>query len=585
MTSGSNPEQQVIQRHGNDVELKGLGVHMNFMGTFSYHAKCMKQMFDGLARRLCQSHLSPGLSRVFYNSFYIPSAKYSLPVTSMTLRELHQVQSKITACILNALGYNQHYLHAVAFAPSTVFGCGLWDLRVEQGLAQIQSLLDSVGTSHKVGSVMVISLCQLQSEAGVSFDLLRRPQVDVPYLTDCWILSVRQFCARHNISLHLRANRVSSSLRVHDLFLMDYALTLGFKKQELVDLNVARTFLQVTMVSDIASALGDTILQCIWNCTPIPDRKSRLGFARQEHLFDGQRSLWRKLLRSLLVLPASVTKLKLRQPLGAWIAEYNMIWSAATWDSNLYRRDPTSDSCERQVAIHSPKHLINSKNDMLSTTIYDSMPDWYSATVPMLAIPMDIAGEQIFTSQYADVDYPMIPEPASTFQEWLGQLPVAEKRLVSSVSFDSCDAESVLVQYLQVPCQIFIGTDGGLKHHNGSFSWLIYSPAREKLVLNSGPVDGWHKCQSSLRSEATALASVTLYLEEVAVFFDLTIQCQFRLYLDSSSAISNVNQLRDLILKRKYANNADVLSTMRSAHHVIEKFSLQHVKSHQDNTV
>ena len=141
------------------------------------------------------------------------------------------------------------------------------------------------------------------------------------------------------------------------------------------------------------------------------------------------------------------------------------------------------------------------------------------------------------------------------------------------------------MQYLQVPCQIFIGTDGGLKHHNGSFSWLIYSPAREKLVLNSGPVDGWHKCQSSLRSEATALASVTFYLEEVAVFFDLTIQCQFRLYVDSSSAISNVNQLRDLIPKRQYANNADVLSTMRSAHHVIEKFSIQHVKSHQDNSV
>jgi hypothetical protein len=36
--------------------------------------------------------------------------------------------------------------------------------------------------------------------------------------------------------------------------------------------------------------------------------------------------------------------------------------------------------------------------------------------------------------------------------------------------------------------------------------------------MNAGPVDGWHKCQTSLRSKAAALASVTLYLDELAEF-------------------------------------------------------------------
>ena len=43
MTSGASPEHHNIKQHLNDVELKGLGVHMNFCWTFSIHAKSMKE--------------------------------------------------------------------------------------------------------------------------------------------------------------------------------------------------------------------------------------------------------------------------------------------------------------------------------------------------------------------------------------------------------------------------------------------------------------------------------------------------------------------------------------------------------------
>jgi hypothetical protein len=78
------------------------------------------------------------------------------------------------------------------------------------------------------------------------------------------------------------------------------------------------------------------------------------------------------------------------------------------------------------------------------------------------------------------------------------QLPPAEQRLITSVYYEECDAEQTLVQYLQVEYTICIGADGGKRLQSGSFSWIICSPGREQLVLNAGPVDGWHKCQSSL---------------------------------------------------------------------------------------
>ena len=63
--------------------------------------------------------------------------------------------------------------------------------------------------------------------------------------------------------------------------------------------------------------------------------------------------------------------------------------------------------------------------------------------------------------------------------------------------------------------------------------------------MNSGPVNGWDKGQSSLRSEAAALASVTLYLDELATYLSLDIKCKFQLYVDSTSAISNVVLIRE----------------------------------------
>ena len=139
MTSGSNPAPHTIRRLTNEDEVRSLGVHMNFHGTFAHHAKLMRFKFDGLARRLQQSALTPLLSRTYCNTFYLPSVRYSLPVTSMSPKELHRAQSLMTACILNKLGYNRHYPHSVAFAPQKAFGCGLINLRIEQGLCQLQA--------------------------------------------------------------------------------------------------------------------------------------------------------------------------------------------------------------------------------------------------------------------------------------------------------------------------------------------------------------------------------------------------------------------------------------------------------------
>lgn len=54
--------------------------------------------------------------------------------------------------------------------------------------------------------------------------------------------------------------------------------------------------------------------------------------------------------------------------------------------------------------------------------------------------------------------------------------------------------------------------------------------------------------------------------------------------MDSTSAISNTKLIRNLIPKRRYADNADVLSILRAAPDIVKNYQLEHVKSHQDDT-
>ena len=306
MTSGSSPEHNIIRQVDNDSAPKGLGVYMNFKGTFGVQAKTMRKKFDTMAQQLRQISMSSLLSRKYYFTMYLPAVKYSLSVTTMTMKELHSVQSLITAVTLNKLGYHRNYPHAVAFAPIRLFGCGMCDLRIEQGLAQINALLDYIGTGHKIGDVMAISLRSLQVEAGISSDILAVPSKELTYVTDCWFLGLRKFCAKHRIRIHVKANRVPSSARQHDQFIMDIATSMPFKRQELVDINLVRIYLQVCTISDIATAVGGSLHLSAWKVEPFSDRRSNLSFPCQETPTSSQRGLWRKALRHILCPDPSI---------------------------------------------------------------------------------------------------------------------------------------------------------------------------------------------------------------------------------------------------------------------------------------
>jgi hypothetical protein len=113
--------------------------------------------------------------------------------------------------------------------------------------------------------------------------------------------------------------------------------------------------------------------------------------------------------------------------------------------------------------------------------------------VPKLAVPPDVSGRLVYTSDSMSLEYPPIPPRPKTFEKWRGQLRPAKQRLLRFITYKFCDAEKELLKNLKLDCTIYIETDGGKREHGGSFSGIICSPGRETLMFNSGPLDGWRR--------------------------------------------------------------------------------------------
>ena len=74
-----------------------------------------------------------------------------------------------------------------------------------------------------------------------------------------------------------------------------------------------------------------------------------------------------------------------------------------------------------------------------------------------------------------------------------------------------------------------------------------------------------------------------LFLDEYATFHEIAVQCDFKIFADSTGAISAIEGIRDKIPSRHYPDHADIVSTLADASQIINKAVCQHVKSHQDD--
>ena len=241
--SGNDPTLHTISLRDPTEAHTTLGVALAPTGEDSAQAENLLNVSNRIAALMSSSNLSRVESYLAYRTSWVPSIGYSLGTTCLSDKQLDKIQSQATGAFLSKIGINRNFPRAAAYAPLLCGGLDFRDLKIEQGISRVGYLMSHMFHQTTLGSLMEISLQTAQLEAGSVTLLLTNPSVPLPYLTECWITSLRQFMGNNQISLEFNSNWNFSMPRAGDCMLMDkFRSSQMFSCKELVHLNAVRAF-------------------------------------------------------------------------------------------------------------------------------------------------------------------------------------------------------------------------------------------------------------------------------------------------------------------------------------------------------
>jgi hypothetical protein len=238
-----------------------LGVHLSPVGDFSTHLQHLQSKAESYARCLSTSKITGSDLHIFLRSIYSPSMLYSLPALAVCEDQLHNVQSKLLATVLNKLGASRTTPTSIRHGPHEMGGLNLPDLRTEVGIANIRFLRNAIYGNTEAGKLLLLSLKLSQLEAGINEDLLSHPTIPLPYITNTWITSVRRFSGNHSLKIH-----ITDTLRIrfngqYDSCIMVPCLLHRYTVPQQRDINLVRLYLQVVTLADMSTPTGTNIEQ------------------------------------------------------------------------------------------------------------------------------------------------------------------------------------------------------------------------------------------------------------------------------------------------------------------------------------
>jgi hypothetical protein len=187
--------------------------------------------------------------------------------------------------ILSKMGLSSKTPRAIIYGPiDQGGGLGHGNTETMQGQEHLTIILSHLRHQDQLGQVMRISLDTLNLFLGLSkypltydFDQIKK------YHEPLWITNTWAFLSSIDGSVLFTTDRTLKTQCVNDHFLMEQFLTInGIGAKELQRLNQCRLYLQVTLLSEISSANGKTILENYFQGNKHPNRRSTLTWPRQD---------------------------------------------------------------------------------------------------------------------------------------------------------------------------------------------------------------------------------------------------------------------------------------------------------------
>jgi hypothetical protein len=285
LTNGHNTTLHTIIRKECWEGMRTLGVRLAPLGNFEDEHAYRILQFRGLAQNILSSPISRFDAYLGYVTMIQPILRYPLGATSFTPTQCATLDASFIGPILSKMGLSSKTPRAIIYGPTDQGGgLGHGNTETMQGQEHLTLILSHLRQQDQLGQVMRISLDTLNLFLGLpkypltyDFDQIKK------YHEPLWLTNTWAFLSSIDGSVLFTTDRTLKTQCVNDHFLMEQFLTIkGIGAKELQRLNQCRLYLQVTLLSEISSANGKTILENYFQGNKHPNRRSNLTWPRQD---------------------------------------------------------------------------------------------------------------------------------------------------------------------------------------------------------------------------------------------------------------------------------------------------------------
>ena len=516
--ANENPDS-IKQIHIEDSH-KTLGHRISPKDPGKHKMDQLREVDNRFQSILMTNNLQTHEVNVLYRSIYTPTIRYILQSSSLKDKELHQVTTGARQMLLSRMGYNRYTSGAVIFGSKTLGGLGFQDPYVEQGLLNVQALINALTDKRIIGKITRNAFEKWQWHVGIGQNVLEYNDNQLQYDESTWFKATKEFMREHQIQIRIKQDKFPI-LRENDQYIMQIAMKMELNTRELRLLNRCRLHLGVITIADITNEQGTHIISTATRRINAIQMESEITpTIHQPKPSKDPWKLWNKFIEYITLSK----QLRLKTILGKWIVNKSQIRRKYYY----YRTEDTIYHIREDEIFYWTERSANNWKDAM---------DKYSkttTTIPENAIPC-------LTSYlgWAYTRYEMKPRNN-----------VDENVLHQSV-------EGIIV------------SDASVIQGEATWAFILTTPGSDD-ISKSGKIK--EKGISSYRAE---LYGASKAMQETKKY---TPETKWKYYCDNQSVISTLNKIRNTKVEYQ-ESDSDILMVCQE--NMPQNIIIRHVKGHQ----
>jgi hypothetical protein len=525
-------------------------------------------------------------TRMLYDSVWKPAIEYTLPQSFLSAKQLTTIEKSSLPKLYAACGFNRNTSRAVLAGPISLSGGGFTPLKVVAGTGYVMHFLKNWRTkTEDIGKHIRIVYAWTTWQAGISFPLFERPEVEIPYLKGSVIPATRKYLSDIEGQIFLDNTYIRPPLRNNDKCIMDRTLEMELTTTQMERINCVRMFLGVTYLSEICNVAGDTlqrgiltgnIVNTIYNTT--------LNKAKQKKPNNRSWLMWKRVIDTF-----TMENNKLIETLGAWTTKHSNSgrWESyhSTKDNKVYRYGFSKDENRHYWEKYK---RYGTQLSLESEIAIDEFKPADGIPIKINAFANGkLYGEMTTTMETDPLTDPVHFGPMVDWDMFVRAQPAWIHALLADVHFYTTDDGRPdffeLIHEHDQHGHLISVSDGSVIFHDMSFGWVIATPDGKRLVGSKGPCNGRG---NSLRAEGAGLLSVTMFLAIMAQYLEIE-------QINMVCISDNAELIRRCTAHKQY-DDPFPNETLRSEYDITEQIyrtqkayniqsNFQWVKGHQDN--